>query len=100
MDRPIYRFLHLVFAIGTLHLLVLFTLEFQRHFQLRQDISNARVRLEALEQRNQKLTDELQLAADTRYREGLARQMGYVHKDELLYLYTRPKVGSNPTPSN
>ncbi|MCS7068793.1 MAG: septum formation initiator family protein [Meiothermus sp.] len=90
MERPIYRFLHLVFALGTLHLLVLLTLELQRHFQLRQDLAQAQVRLEALEQRNRKLTDELQIVADARYREGLARQMGYVHKDELLYRHVQP----------
>lgn len=75
--------------------MVLFTLEFQRHFQLRQDIAAAQIRLEVLERRNQKLADELQVAADARYREGLARQMGYVHKDELLYLYAEPKATPN-----
>lgn len=100
MERPIYRFLHLVFALGTLHLLVLLSLELQRHFQTRHDIAAARVRLEELEQRNQKLSDELQVAADARYREGLARQMGYVHKDELLYLHAQPKVTPAPNASN
>ena len=100
MERPIYRFLHLIFALGTLHLLVLFALEFQRYFQLRQDISSVQLRLEALEERNQKLSEELQVASDARYREGLARQMGYVHKDELLYLHAQPKVTSHPSSSN
>ncbi len=100
MERPIHRFLHLVFALGTLHLLVLLTLEVQRYVQIRQDIALAQVRLEELEQRNQKLSDELQVAADARYREGLARQMGYVHKDELLYLRVQPKVTPTPDLSN
>lgn len=98
MERPIHRFLHLIFALGTLHLLVLLTLEVQRHFQIRHDISSAQVRLAQLELRNQKLSDELQVAADARYREGLARQMGYVHKDELLILRMEPK--GTPNSSN
>ncbi len=100
MERPIYRFLHLVFALGTLHLLVLLSLEVQRHVQTRQDIAAAQIRLDELGQRSQKLTDELQVAADARYREGLARQMGYVHKDELLYLHAQPKVTPTPNSSN
>jgi len=85
VERPIYRFLHLIFALGTVHLLVLLALEVQRHLQIHHDIAAAQVRLEQLERRNQKLSDELQVAADARYLEGQARQMGYVHKDELLY---------------
>ncbi|GIW35034.1 septum formation initiator family protein [Meiothermus sp.] len=100
MERPIHRFLHLIFALGTLHLLVLFGLEVQRYFQTRHDIAAAQIRLEELEQRNQKLSDELQLAADARYREGLVRQMGYVHKDELLYLRAQPKAAPAPNSSN
>ncbi|WP_299428248.1 hypothetical protein [uncultured Meiothermus sp.] len=98
MERPIYRFLHLVFALGTLHLLVLLTLEVQRHFQIRHDTTATQLRLEQLEQRIHKLSDELQVAVDPRYREGLVRQMGYVHKDEVLFLRMPPK--STPTPNS
>ncbi len=98
MERPIYRFLHLVFALGTLHLLVLLGLEVQRYLQIRQETALAQIRLEALEQRNQKLREALQMAADPRYREGLVRQMGYVHKDELLFLHTQFKTASPPNP--
>ncbi|GIW23919.1 hypothetical protein [Meiothermus sp.] len=98
MERPIYRFLHLIFAFGTLHLLVLAGLETQRYFQTQQAIATVQRRLEALEKRNQKLYDELQIAADARYREGLVRQMGYVLKDELLYLH--PLKVPTPNSSN
>jgi cell division protein FtsB len=98
VERSIYRFLHLVFALGTLHLLVLLGLEIQRHFQTQNDIAAAQIRLEALEQSNQQLSNELQAVADASYREGLVRQMGYVHKDELLYLH--PKLKTVPNPSN
>ncbi len=79
-------------------MLVLLTLEIQRHFQIRHNTQVVQLRLDQLEQRNQKLSDALQIAADPRYREGLVRQMGYVHKDELLFARTSPKVvvPSNP----
>lgn len=96
MEKPVYRFLHLIFALGTLHALLLITLEFQRNFQTRNQILQAQTRLEQLELRNQKLSDELQLAVDPRYREGLIRQMGYVHKDEVLL----PGVTTKTSDSN
>jgi cell division protein FtsB len=95
VEKPIYRLLHLIFALGTLHILLLITLEVQRNVQLRNQIAQAEVRLVQLERRNQKLIEELQLAADPRYREGLVRQMGYVHKDELLLLNT--PAGRSPS---
>lgn len=96
MDKPVYRFLHLIFALGTLHILLLITLEVQRNIQIRDQVLQAQARLEQLELRNQKLDEELQLAADPRYREGLIRQMGYVHKDELLL----PRIPTHRSPSN
>lgn len=95
MEKPIYRLLHLIFALGTLHILLLIVLEVQRNVQLRNQIAQAEVRLVQLERHNQKLIEELQLAADPRYREGLVRQMGYVHKDELLLLNT--PAGRSPS---
>ncbi|RMH58311.1 MAG: hypothetical protein D6684_01165 [Deinococcus-Thermus bacterium] len=84
MEKPVYRFLHLVFALGALHLLLLVGLEVQRLVGLRREIALAASRVAQLELRNQQLSEELQMAADPAYREGLVRQMGYVHKDELL----------------
>jgi hypothetical protein len=96
VEKPVYRFLHLIFALGTLHVLLLIAFELQRNFQTRNQILQMQTRLEQLELRNQKLDIELQLAADPRYREGLIRQMGYVHKDELLL----PIATTNHFPSN
>lgn len=96
MEKPIYRLLHLIFALGTLHILLLIALEVQRNVQLCNQIAQVELRLLQLERHNQKLSEELQLAADPRYREGLIRQMGYVHKDELLLLNTP----AGPSPSN
>lgn len=87
--------MHLIFALGTLHISLLIALEFQRNVQLRNQIAQAEVRLVQLERHNQKLIEELQLAADPSYREGLVRQMGYVHKDELLLLNT--PAGRSPS---
>jgi hypothetical protein len=100
VEKPIYRLLHLVFALGTLHLLVLLTLEVQRNMQIRQDTAAAQIRVKQLEQRNQQLLGELELAADARYREGLVRQMGYVHRDELLFLRVQPQAAPDPSASN
>lgn len=75
--------------------MLLIALEVQRNVQLRNQIAQAEVRLVRLERHNQKLIEELQLAADPRYREGLVRQMGYVHKDELLLLNT--PAGRSPS---
>ncbi len=85
MERPVYRFLHLVFALGSLHLLLLLGLEVQRSVHIQREIAATKLRVAQLEQQNQKLLEELQTAADPRYREGLVRQLGYVHKDERLY---------------
>ncbi|RDI95686.1 hypothetical protein DV704_05260 [Meiothermus sp. QL-1] len=89
MAKPIYRFLHLVFALGSLHLLVLLGLELQRFAHFRQETALALARIERLEQRQKRLLQELEQAADPAYREGLLRRMGYVHKDELLYPWPR-----------
>ncbi|MCS7058875.1 MAG: hypothetical protein NZ849_08335 [Meiothermus sp.] len=91
MDKPIYRFLHLVFALGTLHMLVLVGLEVQRLVGLRREVALVSSRVAQLELRNQRLSEELQMAADPAYREGLVRQMGYVHKDELLRRWPLPQ---------
>jgi cell division protein FtsB len=90
VERQIYRFLHLLFALGVLHMSVLIALELQRSVRLRSQVLQVQLRLEQLEVRNQELREELELAADPRYREGLVRQMGYVHKDELLFRLVPP----------
>lgn len=81
-------------------MLVLLTLEVQRNLQIRDDTTAAQIRLKQLEQRNQQLLYELQLAADARYREGLVRQMGYVHQDEILFLRTQPQASPTSNTSN
>ena len=70
-------------------------LEVQRNVQLRNQIAQVEFRLVQLERHNQKLSEELQLAADPRYREGLIRQMGYVHKDELLFVAINERKQTN-----
>jgi len=75
-------------------------LEVQRQIQLRHDIAAAELRLEQLELRRQKLSEELEMASDQSYREGLVRQMGYVHRDERLFLQAAQMATPPVKPSN
>ncbi|PZA05679.1 MULTISPECIES: septum formation initiator [unclassified Meiothermus] len=84
MERPVYRFLHLLFALGSLHLLWLVGLEFKRTQELRGEINRARAQVAQLEGRLARLTDEISAAQTPEYRDALVRRMGYVRKDELL----------------
>jgi len=93
VEKPIYRFLHLVFALGTLHLLVLGGLEVQRFFHTQSEIRAAVQQVQALEKSVAALTGEVDSAQTPVFREAMARRMGYVQKDEVLY----PKSALNPS---
>ncbi|MBF6596358.1 MAG: septum formation initiator family protein [Thermaceae bacterium] len=85
MDRPIYRFLHLIFALGTLHLLVLMGLEVERFFQTRSEIRATQAQIRGLEQSVAQLSSEVDSAQTPAFREAMARRMGYVQQNEILY---------------
>ena len=84
MERPVYRFLHLLFALGSLHLLWLVGLEVKRTQELRGEINSTRAQVTHLEGRLARLEDEVTAAQTPEYRDALVRRMGYVRKDELL----------------
>jgi len=86
--------LHLVFALGTLHLLVLGGLEVQRFFHTGGEIQAAQKQVKALEKSVSELTGEVDSAQTPAFREAMARRMGYVQKDETLY----PKSALNNSP--
>lgn len=92
VEKPIYRFLHLVFALGTLHLIVLVGLEGQRFFQLRHEIQQTQKSQSRLQQQVANLTEEIDAAQTGQYREAMARRMGYVQKSEVLYPVGQIKV--------
>ncbi len=84
VERPVYRFLHLLFALGSLHLLWLVGLEVKRTQELRGEINSTRAQVTHLEARLARLADEVAAAQTSEYRDALVRRMGYVRKDELL----------------
>jgi outer membrane murein-binding lipoprotein Lpp len=86
VEKPIYRFLHLVFALGTLHLMVLAGLEAQRFFQTRTAIQTTQASVERLNQQITNLAEEVDAAEDPTYKEAMIRRMGFVRKDEQLFL--------------
>lgn len=87
MERPIYRFLHLVFALGSLHLLVLLGLEVKRSLEISGQIRSHAGQVLQLEEKVKSLQQTVNVAHTESYREALARRLGYVHKTEVLYTY-------------
>ena len=84
-DRPAYRFLYLIYALGVLHLLGLMALEAYRAYTDRQEAERVEAENAELAARISLLEEELAHADDPAYREALARRLGYVRKDEVLY---------------
>jgi len=82
VERPIYRFLHLIFAFGTLHLLVLLGLETMRLFQTNSEISLAQQRVGILETKVSQLKEDVESAQTPSYREAMVRRLGYVQRGE------------------
>jgi hypothetical protein len=91
VERPIYRFLHLVFALGSLHLLVLLGLEVKRSLEVSHQIQSHRQEVLRLEQKVKSLQQIVNVAHTESYREALARRLGYVHKTEVLYTHAQLK---------
>ena len=89
MERPIYRFLHLVFALGSLHLLVLLGLEVKRGLEVSKQIHSHSAQVSQLEQKVKSLQQVVNVAHTESYREAMARRLGYVHKSEVLFSYSQ-----------
>lgn len=85
MERPIYRILHLVFALGSLHLLVLFGLEVKRTLEVSEQIRSHNTQVSQLEKKVKSLQQIVNVAHTESYREAMARRLGFVHKSEVLY---------------
>lgn len=98
MERPIYRSLHLVFALGTLHLLVLGGLEVQRFFRTGSEIRATQKQVKGLEKSVSELTGEVDSAQTPAFREAMARRMGYVQTGEILVPKSALKATKNPQP--
>lgn len=85
MVRPIYRFLHLVFALSALHMLVLIGSEAKRGWELHQQQQFLVTEVKTLEASTRRLQEEVKAATDPSYIERLVRRLGFVKKDEVLY---------------
>jgi cell division protein FtsB len=84
VERPIYRFLHLIFALGIVHLLVLSGLEVQRFLQTQNDLQAQQAKVGQLQQEVQILKAEVAASQNPGYREALVRRMGFVKRGEIL----------------
>lgn len=84
MERPVYRVLHLIFALGSLHMLGLIGLEAKRFLDLRQERALTQVRIDDLKKRIAALEADIAAAQTDEYREAMVRRLGYVRKDEVL----------------
>ena len=78
LDRPVYRFLRLLFLLGLVHgfyLLAQEGLRARERAALKEEVARARAEVE-------RLKEEVRAARDPAYLEALLRRMGWVRKDE------------------
>ena len=82
VDRPVYRFLRLLFLLGLVHGFYLLAQEGLRAWELareraalKEEVARARAEVE-------RLKEEVRAARDPAYLEALLRRMGWVRKDE------------------
>ncbi|WP_117237827.1 septum formation initiator family protein [Thermus sediminis] len=84
MERPIYRILHLVFALGLAHALFLLAQEGVRARKLSQERARLEAELEKKEAAVARLEALVAAAKDPAHLEALARRLGLVHSEEVL----------------
>lgn len=84
LERPIYRFLHIAFALGLAHALFLLAQEGVRAHQLAQEEARLRAELRRAEARVAELRALLSAAQDPAHLEALARRLGMVRREEIL----------------
>lgn len=88
VDRPLHRFLRLVFALASVHLLIMGAGEVQRGFEYYQQSQSLELELKQLRYEVATLQEEVKLGNDPQYLEGLVRGLGLVRKDETLVPFT------------
>ncbi len=84
VERPIYRLLHLVFALGLVHALFLLAQEGVRAHELAQRGARLEAELRRAEARVAELRARLAAAQDPAHLEALARRLGMVRQEEIL----------------
>jgi len=84
LERPIYRLLHLVFALGLAHALFLLAQEGVRAQSLARERARLEAQLEQMEARVALLEAQVAAAKDPAHLEALARRLGLVRQEEIL----------------
>ena len=84
MERPIYRVLHLVFALGLAHALFLLAQEGVRAQKLAQERARLEAELEKKRAAISRLEALVAAAKDPEHLEALARRLGFVGQEEIL----------------
>ncbi|WP_018110988.1 septum formation initiator family protein [Thermus igniterrae] len=84
MERPVYRILHLVFALGLAHALFLLGQEGVRAHRLAQERARLEAELRQAEARVAALRAQVAAAKDPAHLEALARRLGMVRQGEIL----------------
>lgn len=84
LERPIYRILHLVFALGLVHALFLLAQEGVRAHRLGQERARLEAALRQAEARVARLQAEVEAAKDPAHLEALVRRLGFVRREEVL----------------
>lgn len=84
LERPVYRILHLVFALGLAHALFLLGQEGVRAYELARERARLEEALRQAEARVARLEAEVKAAQDPAYLEALARRLGFVRQEEIL----------------
>lgn len=84
LERPVYRLLHLLFALGLAHALFLLGQEGVRAHRLAQEQAELEARLRQAEARVAALRAQVEAAKDPVHLEALARRLGMVRKEEIL----------------
>ena len=84
-ERPSYRVLYLVFALGVLQAVGLSILEAYRIATLGREVRRLEAENERLWRRARALEAELAAAREPGFLEAEARRLGLVKKDETLY---------------
>ncbi len=86
--RPSYRVLTLVFALGVLQAIGLVGLELYRIHRLEAEVAGLEAENRALWAKARELEAALERKDDPAFLEALARELGWVKKDEILYART------------
>ncbi|MEN2981728.1 MAG: septum formation initiator family protein [Thermus sp.] len=84
MERPVYRLLRLVFALGLAHALFLLGQEAVRAHQLAKERGRLEEAVRQAEARVARLRAEVEAAQDPAHLEALARRLGMVRPEEIL----------------